>query len=85
MAKQRTAAGKKKARAKSAQFKKRWTREQINILKRLYKSHSNAEIAQAVERKVASVVYKAHRLGLCKGVRRMREMGQENIRYRWGE
>ena len=76
---------KKKAPAKPGQVKKRWTKEQIGILKRLYKTHSNADIAKAVERKVASVVYMAHRLGLYKGVRRMREMGRENIRHRWGE
>ncbi len=85
MAKKRNLARKKKAPAKSAQVKKRWTKEQIAILNRLYKSHSNAEIAKSVGRKVASVVYKAHRLGLYKGVRRMRKMGQENIQHRWGE
>lgn len=84
MAKKRTAS-KKKTPAKSAQLKKRWTKEQIAILKRLYKSRSNADIAEAVGRKVASVVYMAHRLGLYKGVRWMRKMGQENIRHRWGE
>ena len=40
---------------------------------------------RGVGRKTASVVYQAHRLGLYKGVRRMRQMGQENIRHRWGE
>ena len=84
MAKKRTQR-KQQAAAKPAQVKKRWTKEQIAILKRLYKSHSNADIAEAVGRKTASVVYQAHRLGLYKGVRRMRQMGQENIRHRWGE
>jgi hypothetical protein len=65
--------------------KKRWTKEQVRILKRLYKSHSNADIAKAVGRKRASVVSKAHLLGLSKGVRRLRKMGQENIQRRWGE
>ena len=81
MAKKRT----RRKQKPPAQVKKRWTKEQIKILKRLYKTHSNADIAEAVGRKVASVVYKAHRLGLYKGVRRMREMGRENIRHRWGE
>jgi len=81
----KTTQRKKKPPAKPAQVKKRWTKEEIRILKRLYKSHSNADIAKAMGRKVASVVYKAHRLGLYKGVRRMRQMGQENIRHRWGE
>jgi DNA-binding NarL/FixJ family response regulator len=76
---------KKKALAKPGQVKKRWTKQQIRVLKRLYKSHSNADIAKEIGRKEASVVYKAHRLGLYKSVRRLREMGQENILYRWGE
>ena len=76
---------KKKPPAKPAQVKKRWTKEQIHILKRLYKTHSNADIAKAVGRKVASVVYMAHRLGLYKGSRWMRKVGRENIRHRWGE
>ena len=76
---------KKKTSAKPAQVKKRWTKQQLSILKRLYKSHSNADIAKAVGRKEASVVYKAHRMGLYKGVRRLRKMGQENIQHRWGE
>jgi DNA-binding NarL/FixJ family response regulator len=67
------------------QTKKRWTKEQLRILKRLHKSHSNADIAKAVGRKIASVTSKAHRLGLSKSARRLREMGQENIRRRWGE
>jgi len=81
MAKKRTRRKKKTP----AQTKKRWTKEQLRILKRLYKSHSNADIAKAVGRTVASIVYKAHKLGLYKGVRRLRKMGQENIRHRWGE
>ena len=67
------------------QTRKQWTKEQVRILKRLYKSHSNADIAKAVGRKAVSVVFKAHRLGLSKGVRRLRKMGQENIQHRWGE
>ena len=74
---------KKKASAKPVQVKRRWTKEEIAILKRLYRSKSNAFIAEAVGRKVASVVYKAHRLGLYKGIRRLRTMGKENIRHRW--
>src|SRR5512136_930593 len=61
----------------------RWTRSEIAILKRLYRTHSNAEIAKVLGRKVSSVVFKAHRLRLSKGIRRLREMGRENIRRRW--
>jgi hypothetical protein len=32
---------------------------------------------------VSSVVFKAHRLRLAKGIRRLREMGKENILRRW--
>ena len=76
---------KRKVSAKTGQVKKRWTKEQIAILKRLHKTHSNADVAKAVGRKVASVAYMAHRLGLYKSVRLRREMGRQNIRHRWGE
>ncbi len=61
----------------------RWTEEQVALLKRLYRSRSNAEIAKLLGRSVASVVFKGHRLGLSKGVRRLREMGRQNIEMRW--
>jgi len=79
---------KQKVATKKAATKKkklRWTEEQVRILKRLHKTRSNAEIAEAVGRDVASVAYKAHSLGLRKGIRRWRQMGRENIRHRWGE
>lgn len=61
----------------------RWTPAEIAILKRLYRTHSNAEIAKVLGRKISSVVFKAHLLGLSKGARRLREMGRENISKRW--
>ena len=61
----------------------RWTNEEVSLLKRLYRTHSNAEIAEIIGRKVSSVVFKGHRLGLSKGARRLKEMGRENIRRRW--
>ena len=61
----------------------RWTDEDVALLKRLYRTHSNAEIAEIIGRKVSSVVFKGHRLGLSKGARRLKEMGRENIRHRW--
>ena len=61
----------------------RWTKEEVSLLRRLYRTHSNAEIAQILGRKVSSVVFKGHRLGLSKGARRLKEMGRENIRRRW--
>ena len=74
---------KKNVKAKVAQVRPRWTSEEVTLLKRLYRTHSNAEIAEIIGRKVSSVVFKGHRLGLSKGARRLKEMGQENIRRRW--
>src|SRR5262245_7416712 len=61
----------------------RWTKSEVALLKRLYKSHSNAEIADLLGRKVSSVVFKGHRLGLSKSMKRLREMGRENVSRRW--
>lgn len=74
----------KKTRAGGARVRPRWTKEEVSTLKRLYRTTSNAEIAKVLGRKVSSVVFKGHRLGLSKGAQRLREMGQENIRKRWG-
>jgi hypothetical protein len=68
---------------KSIRVRPRWTKEEVSLLKRLYRTHSNAEIAGILGRKVSSVVFKGHRLGLSKGARRLKEMGRENIRRRW--
>jgi len=61
----------------------RWTKSEVAILRRMYRTHSNAEIAKELGRKVSSVVFKGHRLGLSKGARRLREMGRANIAKRW--
>ena len=74
---------KNKKKLKVSRVRPRWTREEVTLLKRLYRTHSNAEIAQILGRKVSSVVFKGHRLGLSKGARRLKEMGRENIRRRW--
>ena len=74
---------KKSKAARNRVGRPRWTREEISILKRLYRTSSNADIAGILGRKVSSVVFKGHRLGLSKGARRLRKMGQENIRRRW--
>ena len=73
----------KKIKSKTTRVRPRWTKEEVALLKRLYRTHSNAEIAGILGRKVSSVVFKGHRLGLSKGARRLREMGRENIRRRW--
>jgi hypothetical protein len=74
---------KNKTKSKRPQVRPRWTKEEVALLKRLYRTHSNAEIAGILGRKVSSVVFKGHRLGLAKGARRLRDMGRENIRKRW--
>jgi hypothetical protein len=73
----------KKSKARVSRMRPRWTKQEVSTLKRLYRNHSNADIAEALGRKVSSVVFKGHRLGLSKGARRLKEMGQENIRKRW--
>ena len=74
-----------KSKSKTVKVRPRWTKEEVTLLKRLYRTHSNAEIAQILRRKVSSVVFKGHRLGLSKGARRLREMGRENIQRRWNK
>ena len=73
----------KKAKPRIARVRPRWTKEEVELLRKLYRTYSNAEIAGVLGRKVSSVVFKGHRLGLSKGARRLKEMGQENIRCRW--
>jgi hypothetical protein len=73
----------KKNKTGKSRIRPRWTKEEVALLKRLYRSNSNEEIAKILGRKVSSVVFKGHRLGLSKGARRLREMGRENIKRRW--
>ena len=73
----------KKTKASSNRVRPRWTNEEVSLLKRLYRTRSNAEIAENLGHKVSSIVFKGHRMGLSKGARRLKEMGQENIRRRW--
>lgn len=73
----------KNSKGKNNRVRPRWTKEEVSLLKRLYRTHSNAEIAGILGRKVSSVVFKGHRLGLSKGARRLKEMGRENIKRRW--
>ncbi len=76
--------GKKRAPSRVAALKRpRWTREEVLTLKRLYRTRSNAEIARVLGRTVSSIVFKGYRLGLSKGIRRLKEMGRENINRRW--
>jgi hypothetical protein len=73
----------RKASKASSRKRPRWTRDEVSILKRLYRTQSNAEIARVLGRTVSSIVFKGYRLGLSKGIRRLKLMGRENINKRW--
>lgn len=63
----------------------RWESDEVQFLIDAYPDAPNAEIARVIGRRVSSIVFKAHRLGLCKSAERLRQMGQENISKRWGK
>ena len=69
-----------------ASFKKvrmpRWTPEDIQILRDLYPTTPNLEIAKRLNRSQKSVNSKAHQMGLRKSHDRLRAMGGENVRLR---
>lgn len=61
----------------------RWRAEELEVLRELYPSHRNLDIAQRLNRSVKSVVSKAHNMGLKKDPERLREMGRENVSLRY--
>lgn len=61
----------------------RWKKEELDVLRRMYPTQSNLEIAQRLDRSVKSVVSKAHNMGLKKDPARLREMGRENVSLRY--
>lgn len=69
--------------AASATRMPRWSAEEIRILRTMYTTESNLDIAQRLERSVKSVVSKAHNLGLKKSPERLQEMGRENVSLRY--
>jgi len=75
--------GKSRRKRPVGRKRPRWTREEIATLRRLYRTRSNSEIARLLGRTVSSIVFKGYRLGLAKGIRRLKEMGRENINKRW--
>lgn len=75
--------GKRDPRRPKAPSRRRWTAAEKEILKRLYRTRSNAHIARLVGRTVEAVTFQGFRLGLSKGIRRLRIMGKENVRKRW--
>jgi len=74
---------KRDARQPKVPARSRWTAAEKEILKRLYRTHSNAHIAQLVGRSIPAVTFQGYRLGLSKGIRRLKHMGRENVRKRW--
>lgn len=59
----------------------RWKPEEVEALRELYPTRSNADISIRLGRSVKSVVSKAHNLRLKKDPARLAEMGRENNRY----
>jgi hypothetical protein len=74
---------KKRRKVIPGRVRSRWTKEDVTTLEILYSAHSNEEIARILKRKISSVRYKAHDLGLYKCDERLQEMGQQNIAKRW--
>lgn len=62
----------------------RWTEDEKGLLRDLYPDRPNLEIAKALNRTVKSVVSKAHDMGLKKSNDRLRDMGRENVKVRYG-
>ena len=74
----------KRREGKGATRMPRWASEELDLLRELYSSTSNLEIARRLERSVKSVVSKAHHLGLKKAPERLKRMGRENVSLRYG-
>ncbi|MCP3917188.1 MAG: hypothetical protein GY711_16690 [bacterium] len=75
----------RKARGgKRASRMPRWREDELAVLRDMYAASSNLAIAKRLSRSVKSVVSKAHSLGLKKDPKRLREMGRENVSYRYG-
>lgn len=60
-----------------------WTSDEVKLLRRIYANQSNLEVARQMQRSIGSVISQANKLGLYKSAKRMKGMGQENIRGRW--
>ena len=61
----------------------RWTTEELDVLRELYATTANLEIADRLNRSVKSIVSKAHHVGLKKDLDRLREMGRQNVSLRY--
>ncbi len=74
---------KRDTQRKKVVARRRWTAAEKEILGRLYRTRSNAYIGQLLGRSVSAVTFQGYRLGLSKGIRRLKHMGRENVRKRW--
>lgn len=74
---------KRKAGGAASTRMPRWSGEELDLLREMYPTSSNLDIAQALGRSAKSVVSKAHYLGLKKDEARLREMGRENVQVRY--
>lgn len=60
----------------------RWSKDELRLLRRLYPTTSNTEIARRLGRSVKSVSSKGAALGIKKTETRLETMGRENVRLR---
>lgn len=60
----------------------RWSDAEVALLRELYPTTCNEELARRLDRSTKSVVSKANDLKLKKSKERLRQMGQENVRLR---
>jgi hypothetical protein len=61
----------------------RWTAEDVETLKRMHGTASNSEIAQHLSRTTKSITSKANALGLYKTAEHLRQMGRDNVDWRY--
>jgi hypothetical protein len=61
----------------------RWSEQELVLLREMYATSSNLDIATRLNRSVKSIVSKAHNLGLKKDPDRLREMGRQNVSLRY--
>jgi len=61
----------------------RWKPQELELLRKMYPTESNLELARTLGRSAKSVVSKAHHLGLKKSKDRLREMGRANVSLRY--
>ena len=61
----------------------RWTAEDVETLKRMHGAASNSDIAQHLGRTTKSITSKANALGLYKTPEHLRQMGRDNVDWRY--